>query len=76
MVEGGRAKIVFEYWLKHWSICSLDVKGQSRGSLTSWIPTFRSLSESSHNSIILVQLEALNLGIKLLVLNIYGPYID
>jgi hypothetical protein len=41
MVEGVRARAVFESWLKNWLFCSLDADGQSGGLLTGWSPNFK-----------------------------------
>jgi hypothetical protein len=57
VVDGARARSVFEPWMKSCSFYIVDIEGHSRGLIIGWSPSFNAFSVSALNSTIFVHME-------------------
>jgi hypothetical protein len=76
MIEGARARYLFESLLKSWSFYIVDADGLLGGFLTGWSPANKSLLASSFSSAITIHLEDKGVCINIVIVNIYGQYIN
>jgi len=75
--EGDIIKEHLESWFTGWSFVTLDVRGRSGGLAVGWrTSALKVISAWGMESVLGVEVMSVELGISLLVINIYGPYLN